>query len=147
MYEKQRHVVQSSNNSHISPDSNYELSETTLVRTFPTRTFISIVWDNPGSDRSIMCYHNKFSLGHSSNTNYLFACIVWGENLVQTVHQTQLSILCNLLLVWFLLNVYFCVCDSVHFRTWAMLARKFTKYRFMHFPSFFSAHVDTSPLS
>ena len=78
MHEKQRHIVQSSNNSHISPDSNYVLSETTLVMTFPTCTFLSIVWDNPGSDRSIMCYHNKFSLGHSSNTN-LFACIVRGE--------------------------------------------------------------------
>ena len=43
MYEKQRHIVQSSNNSHISPDSNYVLSETTLVMTFPTHTFVSIV--------------------------------------------------------------------------------------------------------
>ena len=32
-----------------------------------------------GSDRAIMCYRNEFSLGHSSNTNYLFACIVCGE--------------------------------------------------------------------
>ena len=38
MYEKQRHVVQGSNNSHVSPDSNYVLSETTLVMTFPTHT-------------------------------------------------------------------------------------------------------------
>ena len=44
-----------------------------------THTFVSIVWDTPGSDRSIMCYRNEFSLGHSSNTNYLFACIVCGE--------------------------------------------------------------------
>ena len=48
-----------------------------------THTFVSIVWNKPGSDRSIMCYRNEFSLGHSSNTNYLFACIVWGETLVR----------------------------------------------------------------
>ena len=79
MYEKQRHVVQGSNNFHVSPDSKYVLSETTLVTTFPTHTFVSIIWDKPGSDRSIMCYRNEFSLGHFSNTNYLFACIVWGK--------------------------------------------------------------------
>ena len=79
MYAKQRHVFRDSNNSHVSPDSNYVLSETNLVTTFPTRTFVSIVWNKPGSDRSIMCYRNEFSLGHSSNTNYLFACIAWGE--------------------------------------------------------------------
>ena len=35
MYEKQRHVVQGSNNSHVSPDSNDVLSETTLLRHSP----------------------------------------------------------------------------------------------------------------
>ncbi len=79
MHKKQRHVVQCSHISHVSPDSNYVLSETTLVTTFPTHTFVSTVWDKPGSGRSIMCYRNEFSLGHSSNTNYLFACIVCGE--------------------------------------------------------------------
>ncbi len=44
MYEKQRHVVQDSNNSHVSPDSNYVLSETTLVTTVHTHTFVSIAW-------------------------------------------------------------------------------------------------------
>ncbi len=53
MYEKQRHIVHGSNNSHVSPDSNYVLSETTLVTTFPTHTFVSIVWDTPGSDRQL----------------------------------------------------------------------------------------------
>ncbi len=44
-----------------------------------THTFVSIVGDKSGSHRSIMCYRNEISLGHSSNTNYLFACIVCGE--------------------------------------------------------------------
>ncbi len=79
MYEKQRHVVKGSNNSHVSPNSNYVLSETTLVTTFPTQNFVSIVWNKHGSDRSIMCYRNEFSVGHSTNTNYLIACIVWGK--------------------------------------------------------------------
>ncbi len=80
MYEKQRHVVQGSNISHVAPDFNYVLSETTLLTIFAhTHTFVSIVWDKPGSDRSIACYRNEFPLGHSSNTNYLFACIVCGE--------------------------------------------------------------------
>ena len=76
MYEKQRHVVQCSNISHVSPDSNYVLSETTLVTTFPTHTLSFL---SSGSDRSIMCYRYEFSLGHSSNTNCLFDCIVCGE--------------------------------------------------------------------
>ena len=76
MYEKQRHVVQCSNISNVSPVSNYVLSETTLVTTFPTHTLSSL---SSGSDSSIMCYRNELSLGHSSNTNNCFACIVCGK--------------------------------------------------------------------
>ena len=56
-----------------------------------THTFVSIVWDTPGSDRSIMCYRNEFSLGHSSNTNYLFACIVCDE----TWHRPSIKLSCQ----------------------------------------------------
>ena len=42
MYEKQRHVVQCLNISHVSPDSNFVLSETTLVTTFPTHTLSAL---------------------------------------------------------------------------------------------------------
>ena len=42
MYEKQRHVVQCSNISNVSSDSNYVLSEATLVTTFPTHTLSSL---------------------------------------------------------------------------------------------------------
>ena len=42
MYEKQRNIVQCSYISHVSPDSNYVLSETTLVTTLPTHTLSSL---------------------------------------------------------------------------------------------------------
>ena len=40
-----------------------------------------------------------------------------------------------------LLNVY--MCDKVHVRACMQCWREFAICRFMHFPSFFSVHVDT----
>ena len=95
MYEKQRNVVQCSYISHVSPDSNYVLSETTLVTTFPTHTLSSL-----SSETNLVLIVQLCAIATNSRydippTQLIFSPVLSVGKPVQTVHQTQLSILRN----------------------------------------------------